>query len=219
MKKFFSGILAAAILASLCVGCSDDSDSLEYEVVKSDESSSDSSENSSEESSDAKPGDWKALEVKINGELFVPKFDYSRLTEKDWSFDPAIYGLENYNVESGVYLSPDVFLDNPNYEGGIIAVGFTNTSSEAKTINEAQVYAIKVKVKDKVNRPDISVPGNIAFGATAEDIKAAFGEPSETSRNDEEAYNELTYRSENMEVVHYYVYDNGNMLGFLAEHF
>lgn len=217
MKKFFWGILITAAISASCVGCSDNNDSLEYKNVESDDDIS----SSLSEESEAQSGDWSALEVKIDDIIYSPQFNYSQLVENGWSFDPAIYGLGD-GIKSGVYISSDIGdigLTNDSYEDGVLSIGIVNNADETKPVSESQVFSLTINVKDKLNRPNISVPGNISFGASADEIKALMGEPNETNRNDEEMYTELVYSNESLASIRYYVYDEGNMLGFSAKQF
>lgn len=217
MKRLFLGIAAASLAICLCVGCSDnsnDSASLNYSI----ENEQNNFESQQENNAEPVSSDWRDLDVRIDGKSCVPMFDYNVLSDNGWVFDPATYGLEDLQLEKGTYLSCDVFVHNQAFDDGIISIGITNTDDEKKSVTDAKVYGIKINVKDKMNRPSITVPGNFDFGASAYDIKTALGEPNEIIRNDEQAYDEYVYKDNNKE-VHYYIYDSGNMLGYLAECF
>ena len=210
--------LATAMITTLCIGCSDKNDSLEYKTSDSD---SNSSKSLSDESENTQPMDWSNLEVKIDEQSYSPQFNYSQLVENGWSFNPEIYGLSD-DLPSNLFISGETFdigLSNEAYEDGVVSIWLVNTADEPKPVIESQVFSLTINVKDKLNRPNISVPGNIPFGASEEEIKEAFGEPNEINRNDAEMYTEPVYSNESLASIHYYVYDEGNMLGFSAKHF
>lgn len=213
MKKALLTIISAAVIASALTGC-DSVDKDKYINSSSQTSDSQSNENTAQ-NSDA-VADWTTLTFGIDAETYTPEFNLSDLTGSGWSFDPALYGLEDYTVTPGLKLSCDVYLAREDCDDGVLAVGFTNTGGADVPLADCQVWSVRVDVKDKSQYPAFSIPGNIQWNASQDDIKAALGEPSETKR-EEEGCTELVYNQDGNKLVHYYIYDDGGFQKFWIE--
>lgn len=214
MKKIFKGILASIIIASAFTGCNN----VEKENYLS-YSSAGESDSQQENNNSAETADWSTLTFGMDSAFYTPEFDFKNLTDIGWSFDPANYGLEDCTLTPELRLSCDVYLNHEGVDAGVLAVGFANTGSEDTSLDNCQIWAVKVEIKDKTNYPQFTVPGNISWNASDADVKAAIGEPTESNRDDEMGYTELIYKKEDKYIVHYYVYDNGGMMKFWIEKF
>jgi len=115
----------------------------------------------------------------LDQKTYTLPFEYKDIKEAGWSFNPAAYGLENTLIDQGLLLSRSVYLQNDNFDEGVLAVGFTNNKSEKVGIDDAIVWAVEVSSKDAAKTPEVVLPGNVKFGMTIDEIKAIYGEPSE----------------------------------------
>ncbi|MGN1480888.1 hypothetical protein [Porcipelethomonas sp.] len=215
MKKVLTGILSAAVLVSSLAGCSSVNKD-KYINNNSQSSESQSSENTAQ-SSEAF-SDWTTLTFGIGTESYTPEFNLSVLTDSGWSFDPALYGLNDLTVTPGLRLSCDVYLAHESCDDGVLAVGFTNTGDSDVALADCQIWSVRVDIKDKNNYPAFSVPGNVQWNTPQNDIKALLGEPSET-KQEEEGCTELVYNKDGNKIIHYYVYDEGGFQKFWIEKF
>lgn len=222
MKKIITGILAAVVMAAGFTGCNKVKEENYLSYSNADESSSqqdDDNNAAADDNAAANPdtADWTKLTFGIDSALYTPEFNLTDLTDAGWSFDPSIYGLENYDVIPGLKLSCDVYLNHEGVDDGVLAVGFCNTGSEDIPLENCQVWSVRVDVKDKSNYPQFSIPGNINWGTSEDDIKTALGEPSESNRDDTQSCTEMIYNKDGSALVHYYVYDDDGMLKFWIE--
>lgn len=214
MKKIISGILASIVIASAFTGCNDVKKENYLSYSSAGESDSQQGNNNSSETAD-----WSTLTFGMDSSFYTPEFDFKHLTDSGWSFDPAAYGLEDCILTPELRLSCDVYLNREGVDTGVLAVGFANTGSEDTSLDNCQIWAVKVEIKDKTNYPQFTVPGNISWNASDTDIKAAIGEPTESNRDDAQGYTELIYKKEDKYIVHYYVFDDGGMMKFWIEKF
>lgn len=214
MKKIFTGILASIVIASAFTACND----VEKENYLS-YSSAGESGNQQDNNNNAETADWSTLTFGMDSVFYTPEFNFKDLTDIGWSFDPSAYGLEDCTLTPELRLSCDVYLNHEGVDTGVLAVGFANTGTEDTSLDNCQIWSVKVEIKDKVNYPQFAIPGNISWNASDADIKSALGEPTESNHDDSQGYTELIYKKEDKYIVHYYVFDDGGMMKFWIEKF
>lgn len=213
MKKILAGMVSATMLLTMFTGCNIINEESSNSYSKTSSNSSESSK-SSEQSSSTGSTDWKDMTLSVDSVNYTPLFDLSDLTDAGWTFDPAIYGLNDYTMTPGVRLSCDVYLIHEGVDNDVLAAGFTNPSDKDIPLMDSKVWALKVNIKDKKNYPEFILPGNIKWNATEEEIKASLGEPTETNRDEANKRTELVYSEPDVKYVHYFVYDDGGMMTF-----
>lgn len=224
MKRIFAGILASIVIAAVFTGCDDVEKEKYLSYSKPDESSSQQEENDDNNAEDnadntayPETSDWSSLTFGMDSVFYTPEFNYKDLTDIGWSFDPSAYGLEDCTLTSELRLSCDVYLNREGVDVGVLAVGFANTGDEEAALDDCQIWAVKVDIRNKANYPQFAVPGNISWNASEDDIKGALGEPTESNRDDSQGCLEMIYNKDGKYLVHYYVYDDGGMMKFWIE--
>ncbi len=140
----------------------------------------------------------------MDGTVYTLPFDYSLISDK-YTFDLADYGYEDGyilnpkdKVTSTIELESDDLDEDVNFW-----VGFLNTGSEAKDIKETAVWAYSIDINwaETDKYPEIILPKGITWGSSVDDVKAAYGEPTEDPyRAEELGYWSYTYKSEDYDV-------------------
>lgn len=210
MKKKFACVLAAIASLTILAGC---------EKVDKEKYVGNSSSSSEINSSDFGSMVWTDMTFMLDQKTYTLPFEYKDIKETGWSFNPAAYGLENISIDPGLLLSRSVYLQNDNFDEGVLAVGFTNNKSEKVGIDDAVVWAVEVSSKDAAKAPEVVLPGNVKFGMTIDEIKAIYGEPSEEQRHDDEGYTEYRYVENGMKGLHLDFYDDGGFCKFIYENY
>lgn len=220
MKRIFSCIMASIVIAAAFTGCNE-VEKENYVTYNSSEGSSVEQNNDNNADSDnSETADWSTLTFGMDSVYYTPGFDYKNLTDAGWSFDPSAYGLEDCTLNSEVRLSCDVYLNHEGVDSGVLAVGFANMGQEEEIpLEDCQIWAVKVDIKDKTNYPQFAVPGNIKWNASLDDVKGALGEPTESNSDESQGYTELIYNKDGVYIIHYYVYDDGGMMKFWIERY
>ena len=118
----------------------------------------------------------------MDGVTYTLPFDYALIKDK-YTFD-----LSDYGKEDGYILNPEdktsstIELNNSELDKDFdFYVGFVNTTDTAIDIKESSIWAVDFdKSWSKTdNYPNIVLPGGITWGSSIDDIKKAYGEPSE----------------------------------------
>ena len=132
------------------------------------------------------PGDLSddlySEQISIDGVVYHLPFDYSLISDK-YTFDLADYGKEDgYQLEANEYTLSTIYLENPDIDEDFdYTVGFKNTTSEAKDIKSTSIWAMDFDMTfcDTTNYPKVVLPKGITWGSTLDEVKAAYGEPSQ----------------------------------------
>lgn len=119
-------------------------------------------------------------QISVDGVVYHLPFAYSIIKDK-YTFDLADYGYENgYTLGPDEYILATVFLDNADYDSDLdVSAGFMNTTSEDQDIMDTDVWAIDFDITwcKTDNYPEVILPGGITWGATVDDVVAAYGQP------------------------------------------
>ncbi|MCR5632673.1 MAG: hypothetical protein K6F60_04185 [Eubacterium sp.] len=184
----------------------------EEETTEEDTTEEETEEETTEESSaggtattpDDMSDDIFDCQFAMDGTVYTLPFDYSLISDK-YTFDLADYGYEDGyilnpkdKVTSTIELESDDLDENVNFW-----VGFLNTGSEAKDIKETAVWAYSIDINwaETDKYPEIILPKGITWGSSVDDVKAAYGEPTEDPyRAEELGYWSYTYKSEDYDV-------------------
>ena len=132
------------------------------------------------------PGDLSddlySEQISIDGVVYHLPFDYSLISDK-YTFDLADYGKEDgYQLEANEYTLSTIYLENSEIDEDFdYTVGFKNTTSEAKDIKSTSIWAMDFDMTycDTTNYPKVVLPKGITWGSTLDEVKAAYGEPSQ----------------------------------------
>lgn len=131
--------------------------------------------------------DIYSFQVEINGDLYQFPMKYSDFTSYGWDFkndDTEI--IDSYSIYSGTF-------NNNGLQGYADIINF---DINARVINECYVSSITIEGCDvnKVDNFSLRLPKGLEYGkTTVEEIKEAYGIPSDTS--DDEYYTNLTYKT------------------------
>ncbi len=143
--------------------------------------------------------DLYSEQVSIDGKVYHLPFDYSLISD-EYTFDMADYGYEGgYVMNPEDKVTSTIQLENPNVDEDLdFYVGFVNTSGEAKDIKETSIYSVDFDITwtETTNYPSVVLPKGITWGATLEDVKAAYGEPDDSYYSDSLHYWSYTYEDD-----------------------
>lgn len=159
-------------------------------------------------------GDLFDMNLSIDGQALTIPFNYSQIKDK-FSINLADYGYdEGYTLNDRD--STTSIDTNHNYDSNFsFSVGFANTSGSAKDILDCDVASITAGIEwaETDNYPSIVLPGGITWGSTADDVKAAYGEPTDDPyRAEELGYWVYTYQSPDYDkTVSLTIYDDGGL--------
>ena len=120
--------------------------------------------------------DWKSMNVVIDGRELTLPFDYSKISDI-FTMNLADYGYENgYVLNSGDKTYGTIDLDSTLYDCTFQA-GFENTGASQCDILNSQIWSFECDIDryDCTTYPNIVLPGGITWGATADQITAAYG--------------------------------------------
>lgn len=188
-------------------------------ATETDTQETDSEQKKEDEGESTKPvasADWTSLLIKIDGVEYSFPYSYNLLKTNGWDFNIQDYleeGQTEFLLEEGEYTYSTTKLKNPSYGDKLgtaeIYIGFKNYDTETKNIIDCDLWALEVVAvygsQLIENHPEIELPGGIRFGATYDEIIAAYGEPTEI--NDEsEYYIQLDYDHDYNQHMTLYVY-------------
>ncbi len=126
--------------------------------------------------------DLYSEQISIDGVVYHLPFDYSLISDK-YTFDLADYGKEDgYQLEANEYTLSTIYLENSEIDEDFdCTVGFKNLTSEAKDIKTTSIWAMDFDMTycETDNYPKVVLPKGITWGSTLDEVKAAYGEPTE----------------------------------------
>lgn len=230
ISKIVSVMLCAVVAAGMLSGCGKvDRDEYiartrseaEAEKDGSQADSSQEEQGQAEESSAvqvASDGAWKSMAFNIDGKDFVlDRLTLSEIEGEGWSFDPAVYGMQDLSADPLVFYQRSVVLNHEGYDEGSLVVGFTNFGEEACGLDTINVWSVEFASKDIANHPEVTLEGGITWGADEAAVKAAYGEPSKTERHDDTGYTQFVYADNVANAVYLDVYDDGGLGRIIME--
>lgn len=149
---------------------------------------------------------WEDMDIMLDGKLYKYPYDFAQLKADGWNIDLSKYGKENgYIINAGekTYSTLDLTNDKygKDYNSFTIGCGFKNYDSKSKDLTECDLWSISLacdygkKLKEKY--PEVKIAKGIHFGSTEQDIKTAFGEPSDTYEATDLNYKTLTFEGSN----------------------
>ncbi|SDF36192.1 hypothetical protein [Marvinbryantia formatexigens] len=131
--------------------------------------------------------DIYSFQIKIDGELYQFPMSWADFTAHGWE----------YQSDASAELSPNSYSVAETFKKGNLEVytQIVNFGLNTQAFSECTIAGISIDNWQFSDAPDtvIELPGGITYGvSTLEDVKAAYGEPSDTY--DGELYTKLSYR-------------------------
>lgn len=144
------------------------------------------------------------FQISIDGTVYQFPMWYAEFEALGWEYD----GDNTQTLSSNQYTTTEVW----KKDGFEVYTRFANLSMNAVPFSESMVAGITL---DRFYLEDceweILLPGGIQYGVSnADDIKAAYGEP--TDDYDSDLYYKMTYESDRYSEVELYVYKDDNTL-------
>lgn len=188
---------------------SEEDEAEEPEIAEEPEAEEESEEEEKETKKPAAaPGelsdDLYDFQISIDGTVYQFPMFYSDFEALGWEYD----GDNTRTLSSNQYTSSEIWVK----DGFKVYTRFANLSMNAVPFSESMVAGFKL---DKYYLKDcdweIFLPGGIQYGVSdADDIKAAYGEPS--SDYDSDLYYSMTYELDFYREIKLYVYKEENAL-------
>lgn len=143
------------------------------------------------------------FQIKINDHVYQFPTTYEEFSSQGWVMES---GYENETLDTNSYV--DITASNDTEK---VNLTFLNLGINALPYEQCLIGGISIDGTYNVNlsRTTVELAGGIQMGkSTFEDIKAAYGDPSETSETD--YYTEYIYKKDYHEMVDLYVYKDDN---------
>lgn len=150
-----------------------------------------------------------SFQLLLDGQLYTFPMSYADFTALGWEYQDD----ETAEIEPNSYSSTEVFL-----KGDLQAyVSMVNLGLNTLPLSECSVGGFSIDSWQFQEAPNttIELPGGIVYGtSTLEDIKAAYGEPSDTYEGD--LYTKLTYEYDYYQSLELYVSTETGLLNEVA---
>ena len=144
--------------------------------------------------------DWKVMEFALKDSKITIPSNLDDIEKAGWYIT-----LDDYTLKAGTRTTCDIdllhqdYLDKDNTPVFKMQIGFKNSLSVDKNINQCEVYTLQInglyEKGLKKNLPELEMAKGITFGSTIEDIEDAYGKPS--SKIDKNNYTIYTYEEGN----------------------
>lgn len=160
---------------------------------------------------------WAGMTFLLGDTSLTLPFSFGEIGDT-WSVDP-----ENDILPADTVLSPgertmdNVPLISESWGEMLVTAGFVNLSGKELPLKECSIWSITMDATwaGEDERPALSLPGDLTWGASAEDIKAALGEPSvEPFYSESMFYSSYTYDWKFVRDMELVVYDEEGLTMF-----
>lgn len=212
-----------AMLAVLLAGCmamapaavyAEEAETTAAETEAAQESDAAETEAADEADASAETGEAETLsddlysfQVKIGDDIYQFPMTYADFTAKGWALgnsdDPQT------SVGSNSYGSVSFYNGQNKVYGTVFNLGIN-----AVPLEECLIGGVDIEKGDygvNLDNTPVELPGGIVMGqSTLEDVKAAYGDPSDTYEGD--LYDQLTYKKDSYEYIRLYVYKESGVL-------
>ncbi|MGI6017499.1 MAG: hypothetical protein ACOX8M_01615 [Marvinbryantia sp.] len=142
--------------------------------------------------------DLYSFQLKLNGELYQFPMTYTDFTALGWE----------YQDDETMEVAPNEYSPSATFQNGDLKLyaSVVNLSINTLPVSECLIGGISLDQYQIKDAPDTTIefPGGILYGtATLEDVKAAYGEPSNVYEGD--LYTNLTYEYDYKQSVDFYI--------------
>lgn len=137
--------------------------------------------------------DWSKPAFVWEDITYTVPFSYARISN-NWTFNYKDYGLESdYILAPHTKTTMDFTLTSEIYDFQLL-VGFSNPYDVDITLDQADVWAISMDIKDATVNPFVMLPQNITWNTSLVDLITPYGMPTKDISYDEKTRNfTLTY--------------------------
>lgn len=231
-KKLIVALLALSMVSTLLAGCGSSSIDSQVEVGASSEEAENVTEEENSEKKEVesneeietkneesnaleKPetspvssdlsSDWKDMQIQIDGHVLTLPCDYSEIEALGYSVDWSQFEEEDCILEPNYYTMLTV--DAQNSDGKVLGIGFINTTTEAKKMNECQVRKIEAEWSRTGETPDVVLPGGITWGTSIEEVESIYGTlEAENIYESDGGYKIYTYKTKVFRAIDLEIY-------------
>ncbi len=200
-KKLLTFLLAGVFAVSSSALCAAEAETeTATEITSKTAAEETTSETVSEAAGDTAElsDDLYSFQLKLNGELYQFPMTYADFTALGWEYQDD----ETTEVAPNEY-SPSAVFKNGDLK---LYASIVNLSINTLPVSDCLIGGISLDQYQTKDAPDTTVefPGGILYGtATLEDVKAAYGEPSNVYEGD--LYTNLTYEYDYKQSVDFYI--------------
>ncbi len=141
--------------------------------------------------------DWDEGTIKINGTEISLPFSYKELEQIKCKTAEQYYNniSENYVFNAGEEEEQLVVVDT--VKKGYLTLGCANAGKSPCTLPNVRVYSVEAEALNENTKPELSLPGDITWGASLDEIEDAYGEENrEKNYDSEKKITKLTYKSD-----------------------
>lgn len=205
-KRILCAALAAILAASALSGCdllsgSNDTEPSEESIAENISSAEESSQAESKASKKSKlaagshdaSADWSDFEFTLQGESFEMPFECSKLLDLGWTIEYDYSDIKKGDsIEKNDSFGKLAALTNSDYDADIWINLVNNTDEDCKP-EDAMVDSVDIMIysTEEDTVPEMVLAGGITWGSTADEVKAAYGDPTE----EPERYESLGYET------------------------
>lgn len=172
--------------------------------TEQDSSVSDSGRTAGHSSGGELSDDLADFQVQLDGDVFSVPCTFQDFFDKGWEAEKDLATMELGDREG----TTTRMLKGDSY----FSVSFANTSGGNQMAVDSTVYKISVVSTAKSGQKvDMMMPGGITYGATVEDLKAAYGEPD--NEHDSGEFINVTYNQiGGYHSIQFTVYHEGGLM-------
>ena len=109
-------------------------------------------------------------QIQINGDVYTVPCTFQDLFDKGWTTKDDVESKELPSLFGGA-----AGMDNGD---AYMVVSFSNTTDERMMAVDSPIHQIDISAEFNTET-EVMMPGGISFGATVQDLKAAYGEPDD----------------------------------------
>lgn len=191
-RKFLTYVLACSMAVSAAgfAAAAEETEGISETTEAINEASEDATEDAADtvsEDGNALSDDIYSFQIKIDGEVYQFPMSYADFTALGWE----------YKYDASTELSPNSYSAAEVFKKGDLEIytQIVNFGLNTLPLSECTIGGISIDSWQFSDAPDtaIELPGGITYNvSTLEDVKAVYGEPSDTYEGD--LYTKLEYR-------------------------
>ena len=163
------------------------------------------------------PPAWASLSFVLDEESLTLPFAYSQISDS-WKIDPEFEEVsEDTVLAPGERTNDGIPLISEKWGSMLVSAGFVNESEEEKPLSQCSIWilALDATWAEEEERPALSLPGEISWGADEGALKEAYGEPSvEPFYSESMYYSSYSYSWQYLREMELVVYDEQGLTAF-----